>query len=142
MTPPRSPNAPPRVDKTTGCPTAVHWLCYALLGMVLVGTMTARLVRPFGALTHVEPERVSQVEQRIDPNVAGWAELARLPGVGRTLAQRIVAYRQERLSEGTGARVVFRRPEDLQAVPGIGPKTIAGLAGQLKLPAGEPATTH
>jgi competence ComEA-like helix-hairpin-helix protein len=54
--------------------------------------------------------------ERLDPNRAPEAELDRLPGVGPATARAIVAAREE------GA--VFRRPEDLLAVRGIGEVTL------------------
>lgn len=55
----------------------------------------------------------------LDINRATPAELEDLPGVGPVLAERIVT---QRASAGG-----FRAVEDLQAVPGIGDKTYAGL---------------
>ncbi|MFG0283334.1 MAG: ComEA family DNA-binding protein [Phycisphaerales bacterium JB039] len=53
---------------------------------------------------------------RIDINVATAAQLELLPGIGPTLAQRIV---DDRAVNGR-----FTTPEDLQRVRGIGPKTL------------------
>ena len=55
------------------------------------------------------------VARRVDVNAAGAAELERLPGVGPTLARRIV---EDRTRRGR-----FRTTEELSRVPGIGPKT-------------------
>lgn len=52
----------------------------------------------------------------IDPNTADAAELTELPGIGETLAAAIIAER-----ENGG---LFRFPEDLTAVRGIGTKTL------------------
>ena len=60
-----------------------------------------------------------QAARQVDVNTAGVAELERLPGVGPTLAQRIVAYRT--------AHGSFQRPAELTQVPGIGPKTYEAL---------------
>lgn len=65
--------------------------------------------------------------QQLDPNTAPVEELARLPGVSRALAERIVAERQR-----AGP---FRSPSDLQRVPGIGPRIAERLAPYLNLPA-------
>jgi competence protein ComEA len=73
-----------------------------------------------------------EIESKIDPNTANWAELASLPGIGEVLAKRIVEYRQAQ--PGKASKAVFRRPEDLEAVRGIGPKTVAKLAKHLKFP--------
>jgi len=55
----------------------------------------------------------------IDPNRADAATLESLPGVGPARAAAILAARAQR---------PFRRVEDLEHVPGIGPRTLAGLA--------------
>ena len=49
---------------------------------------------------------------RVNINTAREAELEKLPGIGRALAARIIAYR-ERYGR-------FRRPEHLMMVRGIG----------------------
>ena len=53
--------------------------------------------------------------RQIDINTASRAQLERLPGIGPTLAAKIVEDRQ--------AHGPFSRPEDLARVKGIGPKT-------------------
>ena len=55
--------------------------------------------------------------ERIDPNTAGEEELDRLPGVGPSVARRIVQVRQ--------VRGPFSAPADLLSVPGLGPATLA-----------------
>ncbi len=50
----------------------------------------------------------------LNVNTADVATLQALPGIGPALAERIVADRK--------ARGLFRTPEDLRRVPGIGPK--------------------
>jgi competence protein ComEA len=57
----------------------------------------------------------------IDLNRAGAAELARLPGVGAGLAQRILEERERRGR--------FDSPEALRQVLGLGPKKLAALRG-------------
>jgi competence protein ComEA len=51
--------------------------------------------------------------------------LESLPGIGPSLARRIVAYREQ--------NGPFRRVEDLQRVSGVGPKMIVRLRGQVTL---------
>ncbi len=58
-----------------------------------------------------------------------------LPGIGEVLAKRIVEFRKARAGSQGGSGPVFRRPEDLEAVRGIGPKTVARLASHLRFPA-------
>ncbi len=55
----------------------------------------------------------------LDLNRATAVELEKLPGIGPTLAARIVAWRE--------AHGPFQSVEDLLLVPGIGPKTLEGL---------------
>jgi competence ComEA-like helix-hairpin-helix protein len=66
-----------------------------------------------------ESDHVVFAPARIDINRASWAELTLLPGIGKTLGQRIV---QSRRREGPFAGV-----EDMQRVKGIGPATVAKL---------------
>ncbi len=68
--------------------------------------------------------------ETIDPNTATWPELATLPRLGEVKAKAIVAYRESVEAARTDASEsgpVFRRPADLDAVRGIGPKTIERL---------------
>jgi len=60
-----------------------------------------------------------QVVSKVNINQASAEQLQVIPGVGATLAERIVAYRTEH-----GA---FATPEDLTAVRGIGEKSLAKL---------------
>lgn len=53
---------------------------------------------------------------QVDINSADWPELAQLPGVGETLARRIV---QSRQTDGP-----FVDHNELRRVRGIGPKTV------------------
>lgn len=59
-------------------------------------------------------------EFRVDLNAADWPEFAQLPGLGETLARRIVEYR--------AVHGPFRSVEDLRKVPGIGEKTLDRIA--------------
>jgi competence protein ComEA len=67
----------------------------------------------------------------IDPNTADEDELQRLPRVGPALAKRIVEHRA-----ATGG---FRSLADLDAVPGIGPALLDGIAPHVALPPAPPA---
>jgi len=66
----------------------------------------------------IEIDRAAPLEARfaVDINLAPWGELAQMPGIGETLAKRIVALRAE--------RGPFVAHEDLLRVKGIGPKTL------------------
>jgi competence protein ComEA len=74
----------------------------------------------------IEVERVDPgtIAFEVDINEADWAELTVLPGVGESLAKRIVASRQE---DGP-----FRDLDDLQRVRGIGPRTFERIEPYLR----------
>ncbi len=70
-------------------------------------------------------EGAARMQQVLEPeplnvNTASAEELERLPRIGPVMARRIIEYRE---THGP-----FRRLEDLEAVPGIGPKTLEALA--------------
>ena len=69
-----------------------------------------------------------QLDERINPNTAPLESLVRLPGLGVTRAEAIVAYR-ENLKDKQVSGVAFRDLNDLRKVKGIGPQT-AQNAGQ------------
>lgn len=85
----------------------------ALVGMgvywVTSGGLSGRLIE----IDRAEPLRA---RFQVDINKAGWPELAELPRIGPTLAQRIV---ESRLEDGP-----FFDHDDLLRVPGIGPRTL------------------
>ena len=62
-------------------------------------------------------------DQKININTAGVQELTALRGVGEVTAKAIVAYREQH-----GA---FKSIDDLVAVKGIGPKTLASFRDRL-----------
>ena len=66
-----------------------------------------------------------EAARQIDVNTAPVSVLTRLPGVGPTLAARIVAYRTQ---HGR-----FHNAEELTDVRGIGPKTVDALRGHVTL---------
>lgn len=126
--------------------------CYAVLAALLGYTLVARYALPLYlgepvAVQHPGPEPdmavgapasataengQADVAVLIDPNEAGWAELAQLPGIGEVFAKRIVTYREQHMPPGGGR--VFCRAEDLLAIRGIGPKTIERIRPRLQFP--------
>jgi competence protein ComEA len=72
-----------------------------------------------GRLVEIEQAEPIAIETRIDINTADWPELALMPGIGETLAQRIV--------EDRGANGPFLELNDLRRVRGIGPLTLEGM---------------
>ena len=73
---------------------------------------------PPGVSVHPD-RRTAAEEQRVDLNRADSAELRQLPGIGPVLSEAIISWREEHGG--------FRTVEELQNVPGIGEKTLAGL---------------
>jgi len=74
-------------------------------------------------VAHQQPE-LNVSPERVNPNTASIASLVRLSGIGRARAVDVVHYRQQHLHDGP----VFRSPQDLEKIHGIGPKTSAKLA--------------
>jgi competence protein ComEA len=71
---------------------------------------------PRGELIEINRARPLMARFRVDVNEAPWPELAEVPGIGETLARRIV---DSRLHAGRYADL-----EDLMRVQGIGPRTL------------------
>ena len=72
---------------------------------------------------------VDATPYRLDLNAADWPEFMQLPGIGETLARRIVA---DRDANGRFASVA-----DLSRVRGIGPATVEKVRGNVLDPLGE-----
>jgi competence protein ComEA len=70
-----------------------------------------------GQLIEIDRAMPLEAQYVVDINSAEWPELAQLPSIGPTLAQRIV---DSRLQDGP-----YQSHEDLLRVPGIGPVTLA-----------------
>ncbi|MBL7140738.1 MAG: helix-hairpin-helix domain-containing protein [Planctomycetes bacterium] len=77
----------------------------------------------------LEPIPPASLTYRLNVNAADWTTLALVPGLGKTLAERIVDERKVR-----GGR--FESLDELTAVKGIGEKTLARLRPYLFI--GEP----
>ena len=70
-----------------------------------------------GRLIEIDRAESRSIDFRVDINNADWPELTLLPGIGETLAKRII---DERILRGP-----FRAPSELTRVHGIGPRTVA-----------------
>jgi competence protein ComEA len=88
----------------------------AVIGLVLAGVHWARLSG--WGLKPIEIDRPAErvFDYRLDANSATWVEWMQLPGIGETLARRII---EDRESRGP-----FHTVEDIGRVKGIGPKTL------------------
>lgn len=73
----------------------------------------------------VQVQPAGETASPVNVNTASAADLERLPGIGPTLARRIVEHRE--------TRGLFRRMEDLLEVKGIGPKLLRRLDPLLRL---------
>jgi competence protein ComEA len=69
-----------------------------------------------GGMIEIDRQPERSVQFLVDINEADWPELAQLPGIGPTLARRIVDTRT--------ARGPFADHAQLRRVSGIGPKTL------------------
>jgi competence protein ComEA len=90
-----------------------------LLGLLGLAVYWLTAGGPSGQLVELDRQVVRPAEFRVDLNTAPWPELAQLPGLGETLARRIVESRQ--------LQGPFTRHDDLQRVSGIGAKKLARL---------------
>ena len=127
-------------DPPTKPPATPHWLLRradqaAVAVIVLVGlASTAGWWVSQGGwrgqLIEVERAGPQTAHFELDPNQADWPELVQLPGIGPTLAKRIV---ESRHTDGP-----FLDHGDLQRVRGIGPKTLDQIRPYLRpMPPGE-----
>jgi competence ComEA-like helix-hairpin-helix protein len=116
-----------------------------IAGLLVAASLARWLERPRPLLDDIAPMDVAALEEAsragrpdikadskdpatpIDPNTASAAELTRLPGVGPSLAARIIEERE---------RSPFRSLDDLTRVHGIGAALATRLAGRVTLPAG------
>ena len=69
-------------------------------------------------------DQTPPLADKINPNSASWASLARLPGIGPARARAVVEYRQQHAQTHPGQTRAFTSCEDLQRIKGIGPATI------------------
>lgn len=97
---------------------------FTLVAIVLLGVHWLRQGGWQGRLIEVERMPPKSARFEVDVNSASWTELAQVPEVGETLAQRIVEHRK--------AHGPFKSLDDLTAVPGIGPRTLELMRPALK----------
>ena len=72
-----------------------------------------------------------QLDNRINPNNATVASMARLPGIGIVKAEAIITYCRNFRGKN-GESQPFQNLDDLQKVNGIGPKTAQNISEWLK----------
>jgi competence protein ComEA len=103
-------------------------LAVIVLGMM--GWQWARLSGWGAQPIEVERHESRRLEYRIEINTATSVEWVQFEGIGQTLADRIIADREQ--------NGPFESIDDLQRVKGIGPKTIARIRRHLKVATPEP----
>jgi competence protein ComEA len=106
-----------RADQATVAALTTLALLAMLLHWYWRGGHAGRLIE----VDRVEPGAVAYT---VDVNAADWQEFTVLPGVGETLARRIVEFREE--------HGPFRDLRDLREVRGIGPRTLERLTPYLR----------
>jgi len=102
----------------------------AIVAMMAVGLALLLGDRAWDAFASRWPENYEAVEYRpiefrVNLNEAEWPELSQLPGIGETLARRIVESRER---EGE-----YRSIGDLRRVQGVGRGTLARIRGYLEI---------
>ena len=105
----------------------------AVLTTLLVGLGGWRIARNRARLAEdltVSPAAIQPAAEKIDPNICGWASLARLGGVGPGKAKAICRWRDAFTAANPG-KPAFSRPEDLLQVKGIGTQTVKAIAPYL-----------
>ena len=72
----------------------------------------------------IDDKEVNSLADKINPNTASWASLARLPGIGPGRAKSIIKYRNVWKKTGAGNKIAFSESNDLCRIKGIGQKTV------------------
>ncbi len=89
------------------------------LVLMLVLALAGAAAAPASAAPGAAPKAAASEARPIDINTADGAALESVPGIGKSLSQRILAFREK-----NGA---FQTVDDLLKVPGIGEKSIQKL---------------
>lgn len=94
------------------------------LVLIVIAALSAGRRGPRSFAPLPEPPPPEPTLAMLDPNRATPAQLETLPGIGTTLAARIVEARSRRR---------FERVDDLARVRGIGDRTLARVRGRLRV---------
>jgi competence protein ComEA len=115
---PAQTSASQRAGRQAGSPAQVEQPYVAVPGGAPRGALD-RQASGAPAPPRTGANRPERAVDRISLNTASQKELEALPGIGPVLAQRIIAYREQRKREGHRG---FESKDELLNVPGIGPK--------------------
>ena len=69
-------------------------------------------------------EGAEYLANKINPNTATWASLARLPGIGAGKARAIIKYRRQYCEKNGSKKIPFKKDMDICKVKGIGEVTV------------------
>jgi len=119
------PDGAPDQSRSPECATRTHTAILLAILWIIAAFPLASIARS----VHDRPPQPTQ--DKLDPNDATWWQLTALPRIGESLARRMTRYRNE-IGDHESTTRAFFRPDDLQRVRGIGPKTVARLAPFLR----------
>lgn len=91
--------------------------------------ITALFISAAMALSHINAKRQLcgiELNEKVNPNSAPAASMARLPGIGVAKALAIENYRRSSAADSAEG-AAFKDAKSLQRVKGIGPKTVMEL---------------
>jgi competence ComEA-like helix-hairpin-helix protein len=72
----------------------------------------------------INDREVNALADKVNPNTASWASLARLPGIGPGKAKAIIKYRNVWKKNEPADKIAFGESNDLCRIKGIGQKTV------------------
>ncbi len=106
----------------------------AILRLLLLSWLIVAFCFAFVAWKMDESHPGKITRTHVNPNVAPWWELTVLPEIGPARARQIVDFREMSRERNGATReyIVFRSANDLDAVHGIGPRTIERLIPHLR----------
>ena len=117
------PPTPPRTQVLLRRADQVVVACLLFVGLVALAAYYIGHYTLGDGLIEIDRASRRDVQFLVDVNAADWPELSQLPGIGETLARRIVESRQ--------TLGPFRDHRDLERVPGIGPLTLERIGPHL-----------
>ncbi|MHC4265095.1 MAG: ComEA family DNA-binding protein [Planctomycetota bacterium] len=100
----------------------------------VIALVLAQMLSAFFLFSHFSKSTLSNrivLENKINPNYAPVCSLSRLSGIGLGRANAIIDYRKKFKKDNPNV-LPFLKPNDLQKIKGIGPKTVENIQPFLK----------